>query len=123
MSGKPRIVLCEDWQQETSFAGGEVSDKLKWLDDEHKWVALIADTGGRGVQLVDTLRRHFKSKKTIPNDDIFSFLEVGLAAHKLRLANEYFQMNHAVSYDDILSNARLPGAKKNFPEKFAGGTT
>ncbi len=105
----PRIILC--------FAGGEVSGKLKWLDAEHRWAALVVDSGGRGTQLVDTLRRHFKDKISIPDAEIYTFLEAGLALHKIRLADEFFKMNYAVTYDEILSNG-LPGAKKSFPEKF-----
>jgi len=114
---RPRIVLCSDWQQETPFAGGEVSDKLKWLDTDHKWAALVADSVSRGFQLVDTLRKHFKTKTSIGDDEIFSFLEAGLALHKVRLSDEFFKLNYGVSFDEVLSNGS-EGAQRRFPDRF-----
>src|SRR5438034_8278104 len=118
---KPKIVLGSDCQQETSFAGGEVSDKLRWLDNAHNWAALIADQGGRGTHMTDTFRAHFRNRlqgdKLISEDEIPVFLEEGLSRYKIRISDEFFRMNFGVTYNEVLSNG-LPGSKKAFPDKF-----
>jgi hypothetical protein len=113
-----RIILCSDLQQEVGdYVGGEVSEKFRWLDERQQWASLIADRGGAGSSLIDTLRSHFKSRHEFPEDEIMRFLEDGMFFHRQRMIDQFFRDTSAITYDEILSNG-IPDSKRRFPEKF-----
>lgn len=123
--GKPRIVIATDWRAETGNAGGDIQDKLFWIND--RIGVLVAGTVSRAVELRNTYKQYFakleneqkakpeKDRELITEANVLDVFKFPLVVFKNKLANEYIGIKYGMTYDAFLGAI----SRKEIPESIA----
>lgn len=101
---RPRIVIGTDWRAETSIAGGDVQDKLYWVNQNIP--VLIAGTISRAIELKNTMTQYFeeREKQKLPPfkaADVLDVLRISVVRFKRKLVSEHIGLTYGMSYKEF----------------------
>lgn len=115
---KPRLVVSSDWKVELNVSSAEIQDKFYWVTEY--WIALVAGSSSRALELVNTYRASFKAmhdkKIELTKANIIDVVKNPLRTYKRKLADEYVSLKLGLSYKEFLDKGKGYLPEKQFEE-------
>jgi hypothetical protein len=102
--GIPAIAMCTDWKATTPLGTSQTFDKLRWIK-KPKWVALMAGSGPRGLELVRLYKLHLQDKN-ITEENVLEVLKEPVHKQLLDRKDEYVRSTLGISYDELRKSGR-----------------